>query len=51
MLDPQTSTKPKTKKKKLELDPYTSTKAKTPGTHVSIEQQNLQNPPKKPKHF
>jgi hypothetical protein len=37
MLDPQTLTKPQTKKKNWKLDPYASTKQKNPGTHVSIE--------------
>jgi len=51
MLDTQTSTKSKRKKKKWKLDPYASTKQKNPRSHVSIEQQNLKNPPKNPKHF
>jgi len=51
MLETQTSTKSKRKKKNWKLDPYASTKQKNPRSHVSIEQQNLQNPPKNPKHF
>jgi len=45
MLETQTSTKSKTKNKNWKLDPYASTKQKK--CHVSIEQQNLQNSPKK----
>jgi hypothetical protein len=40
MLDPQKSTKPKTKKKKWKIDPYASTKPKNP-IHLSLLKNDL----------